>query len=71
VKLLHPSFDGEDSLMEGVTWQSELKLSANYGASEEDGHVMLMVPMEDGPYVPVIDGRVDGSDGRWSCHVCV
>jgi hypothetical protein len=29
--------------------------------SEEDDHVMLMVPMEDGSYVPVIDGRVDGS----------
>ncbi len=29
--------------------------------SEEDDHVMLMVPMEDRSYVPVIDGRVDGS----------
>ena len=28
--------DGEDSLMEGVTWKNELKLSANYGAKKKE-----------------------------------
>jgi hypothetical protein len=28
--------DGEDSLMEGVIWQNELKLSANYGAEKKE-----------------------------------